>query len=176
MRLRQVRRCPVQDLVLLLQQPDPLACLTQLGRLAPTHAGLDTGVDIGLTQPLEQRHRVHTEVLGDLLDPSHQHHGCGQPARRRHGTHEDRAWAQRHPSGRPQGKPSQMSPIGAADPIDVDHFWLDRRALPCRQYASTYRFGCDLCDSNRHSNHPARQRLSMHVAGCSHDITFRNSR
>src|ERR1051326_8442710 len=68
MRLGQVRRRPAQHLVLLLQQPDPLTGLPQLLGLAATNVGSAAIVDLGQAQPVEQGHRVHTEVLGDLLD------------------------------------------------------------------------------------------------------------
>lgn len=49
--LREVRSCPPQDLVLLLQQPDPLLSLTQLGGGGRGRAGLDPALDVGGPQP-----------------------------------------------------------------------------------------------------------------------------
>jgi putative transposase len=66
--LRQIRRRAAQDLILLLQQPIAALELAQLPHHIRGHAGLDAVLDISLTQPLLQRHRVDTEVFRDLLD------------------------------------------------------------------------------------------------------------
>jgi hypothetical protein len=49
----------------------------------------DAVIDVGLTQPLGQRHRVHPEICGDRLD-GHPAPGCAQPAGRHHGTLSDK--------------------------------------------------------------------------------------
>src|SRR5690606_32729313 len=64
--LGQVRRRPPQDLVLLLQQPNPTSSLTQLPSVLRGDAGLHAVLDIGGTQPLRDRHLMDPEVLGDL--------------------------------------------------------------------------------------------------------------
>src|SRR5690606_34364521 len=64
--LGQVRRRPPQDLVLLLQQPNPTSSLTQLPCVLRGDAGLHAVLDIGGTQPLRDRHLMDPEVLGDL--------------------------------------------------------------------------------------------------------------
>jgi hypothetical protein len=51
-RLRQLRRSTPQDLVLLLQQPDPLPGLTRFGFVRRGGAGLEPVLDIGLPQPV----------------------------------------------------------------------------------------------------------------------------
>lgn len=51
----------------MLHQPDPSPCLPQLTGLAGGLAGLGALSDVGLTHPLVQRHREHTEVGGDRL-------------------------------------------------------------------------------------------------------------
>lgn len=66
--LGQVGRRAAQHLILLLQQPAPLARLTQLGALRLARPGPGAVIDIGLTQLLEQRHRMDPEVTGDLLN------------------------------------------------------------------------------------------------------------
>src|SRR6218665_888528 len=74
--LRQIRRRTPQHLVLLLQQPDPLARLSQLSALDTGLTGLGALVDIGTTEPFLQRHRVNAEITSDLLDP---HSGLAVP-------------------------------------------------------------------------------------------------
>ncbi len=54
-------------LVRLLQQPDPLARLTQSRKLTRGGARLHTVVDGRTAQPLRQRHRMDAEVNGVLL-------------------------------------------------------------------------------------------------------------
>lgn len=51
----------------LLKQLDPPG-LTQFGRLTGRLSRLSPLVDIGLAHPLRQRHRMHPEISGDLLD------------------------------------------------------------------------------------------------------------
>ncbi len=75
-----------------------------------------TVIYIGLTHPLRQRHRVNPEFGDDLLQghPSSRgtenpHHIGAEPLR-------ERFWHDDVLSGPPiQGKPSQLSPIYAAD-------------------------------------------------------------
>src|SRR5699024_11518155 len=66
-RLRQVSGSAAQDLVLLLQQPNAAFGLAQLLGLRGGRARLDPGLDVGLEDPLLQRHGVATVVGGDLL-------------------------------------------------------------------------------------------------------------
>jgi hypothetical protein len=105
--LRQVRRGSAQHLVLLLQQPIPPTQLPQLRGLSSRRSGLGTVVDIGLAHPLRQRHRMHSEIGGDLLD----RYAVITVARDSHYTIAElfrvRTWAQRHPS-RP---PLRASPL-----------------------------------------------------------------
>src|SRR5699024_7041310 len=67
-RLGQVRSSSAQDLVLLLQQPNAALGLAQFLGLRRRGARLDSGFDVGLADPLLQRHGVDTEVGGDLLE------------------------------------------------------------------------------------------------------------
>ena len=115
-RLRQIRRA---------RRRTSFSCSSSLIRLRASRSsadsvrltpGLAAVVDLGLAQPLEQRHRVDPEVVGDLLD---RHAGLavtGDPhdiVAELPGVglgHSDILPAHHH------GKPSQMSPIGAADP------------------------------------------------------------
>lgn len=48
--------------------PDPLTGLTQFSGLGRAHTRAAALIDIRASHPLVQRHRMHTEVLGDLLD------------------------------------------------------------------------------------------------------------
>src|SRR6185436_8879095 len=66
--LRQVGRGPAQDLVLLLEQLDPTPRFPQLTGIAGASSGRGALIDVGLAHPLVQRHRVHSEIGGDLLD------------------------------------------------------------------------------------------------------------
>ena len=50
------------------QQPIPATQLPQLSRLAGRLTRRDPVIDISLPQPLPQRHRMHPEIGGDLLD------------------------------------------------------------------------------------------------------------
>src|SRR5699024_2680219 len=79
-RLGQVGGSTAQDLVLLLEQPDLLAGLAQLGRFLPGLSGTVAVVDIGLADPFVERHLVDAEVLRDLRErdgvltgPGHSH-------------------------------------------------------------------------------------------------------
>ena len=67
-RLRQVRGCTTQDLVLLLQQSIALAQLTKLRRLRRRHAGLAPGLHVGLAQPVQQAGLGDPEIIGNLPD------------------------------------------------------------------------------------------------------------
>src|SRR5690606_38883028 len=67
-RLRQIRRRTAEDLVLLLEQPDPLLQLPRLGGVRGGLAGTVTVFDVGLTEPVLQRRFADTEVGGDLFD------------------------------------------------------------------------------------------------------------
>src|SRR5699024_3090116 len=67
-RLGQVGSSSAQDLVLLLQQPNAALGLAQFLGLGRRGARLDSGFDVGLADPLLQRHGVDTEVGGDLLE------------------------------------------------------------------------------------------------------------
>lgn len=66
--LRQIRRGPAQHFVFLLEQLDPQPGLAQLTGLAGALARPGALVNVCLAHPLVQRHRVHTEIRGDLLD------------------------------------------------------------------------------------------------------------
>src|SRR5699024_6876856 len=79
-RLGEVGSGAAEGLVLLLKQPDLVARLTQLGRFLPALAGAVAVVDVGLADPLMERHFVDAEVLRDLRDgdavltgPGHSH-------------------------------------------------------------------------------------------------------
>src|SRR5699024_1105166 len=79
-RLGEVGSGAAEDLVLLLKQPDLFARRTQLGRFFPALAGAVAVVDVGLADPLMERHFVDAEVLRDLRDddavltgPGHSH-------------------------------------------------------------------------------------------------------
>jgi hypothetical protein len=65
---RQIRHTTRSDLVLLLEQTDPLAQLAVLGGLGRSDAGTVTGINSCLAEPLRQRHRVDPEIGGDLLE------------------------------------------------------------------------------------------------------------
>ena len=109
---------PAKDLVLLLQQPDPLAGLTQLDALDPAGPGPGPVIDVDLTHPLEQGHRVNPEVLGDLLDRDTRLPATGDP---HHVVTELARVRLRHNDilpGPPSGKQVKVSPIHAADPCD----------------------------------------------------------
>ena len=67
-RLRQIRRRPPQDLVLVLEQPDSLASFAELGALRSRPAEFGSVVDCPTLQPFLQRHRVNTKIVRDLLD------------------------------------------------------------------------------------------------------------
>ncbi|MEV4280005.1 class I SAM-dependent methyltransferase [Actinoplanes xinjiangensis] len=66
-----------------------------------------TGID--LSEGMRARAHRHAAT-------SHRAHGHGPPKQHHRGTHEGRAWAQQHCPARLHGKPSQMSPMRAADP------------------------------------------------------------
>ena len=68
LRLGEVRRCPAQDLVLLLEQADPLLQLAVLGRFGSGGPGHFAVLDVGLAHPLRQGHFMDAEVLGDLRE------------------------------------------------------------------------------------------------------------
>ncbi len=95
LRSRQRRRGAAQHFVLLLQQPDTTPRITQLGRLGPSRARSIPVVDLGLAHPFRQRHRMHTETSGNLLQrhpvltvTSHPEHVLAELLRTRlgHGT------------------------------------------------------------------------------------------
>ncbi|WP_246124149.1 hypothetical protein [Nocardia bhagyanarayanae] len=65
--LRQIGGRAAQDLVLLLEQPDPAAGIAQLGGLAARSPRLVPIIDIGLADPFRQRHRMDPEIGRDLL-------------------------------------------------------------------------------------------------------------
>ena len=52
----------------MLQQLDPPPRIPQLRRLAGALAWLGALIDIGSAHSLVPRHRVHTEISGDLFD------------------------------------------------------------------------------------------------------------
>src|SRR5699024_8962370 len=116
-RLRQVSGSAAQDLVLLLQQPNAAFGLAQLLGLRGGRARLDPGLDVGLADPLLQRHGMDTEVGGDLLERHTVFTGLGDA---NHVVAELLGIgprAQQHPSRPPrQGKPDQMSPTRAPGP------------------------------------------------------------
>src|SRR5699024_8544753 len=139
-RLGEVGSGAAEDLVLLLKQPDLFARLTQLGRFLPALAGAVAVVDVGLADPLMERHFVDAEVLRDLRDgdavltgAGHSHDvfaellGIGS----RHGAHPSRP-----PSGQarsdvtyPCGSPVLPSetglmtrPLRAGASLDGSHF------------------------------------------------------
>src|SRR5690606_36020433 len=66
-RLREVGGRAAQDLVLLLQQTDPLARFTQLDVLGRGRAGPRAVLDIGLREPVRQARFADAEVSSDLL-------------------------------------------------------------------------------------------------------------
>src|SRR5699024_10013871 len=130
-RLGRVGSSAAQNLVLLLQQAHTPLGFTQLTRLGRRGAGLDSGFDVGLADPLLQRHGVDTEVGGDLLE-SHtvftvlsdaddvvaELLGIGPRA-------------QQHPSRpAPQDKPDQMSPTHAPSPFERVHVRTLRAHVP----------------------------------------------
>src|SRR5690606_12490676 len=65
-RLGEVGRGTAEDLVLLLQQPDPLARIAQLDRVLPGLAGPVAVLDVGLTHPVRQARLGDSEVTRDL--------------------------------------------------------------------------------------------------------------
>src|SRR5690606_7229533 len=67
-RLRQIRRRTAEDLVLPLEQPDPLLQLPRLGGLVCRLTGTVAFLDICLAEPVLQRRLADSEVSGDLLD------------------------------------------------------------------------------------------------------------
>jgi hypothetical protein len=66
--LGEVGRSPTQDLVLLLQHPDPFVGLTQLRRLDDVHAGPDAVFDVSPGKQTRQTRLGGPETLGDLRD------------------------------------------------------------------------------------------------------------
>jgi hypothetical protein len=101
----------------MFQQPISATQLAQFSRVAGAFAGFGALVDVGLVHPFVQGHRMDTEIGGDLLD---RHTGFAVASDADHVVTEllgGKAWAQGHPSSLPTtGKPTQMSPIHAADP------------------------------------------------------------
>src|SRR5690606_15127153 len=67
-RLRQIRRCSAQNLVLLLQQPVPPTQFTHLGSLILRLTRAAAFLDIGLLHPVRQRLIRDPEVLRDLRE------------------------------------------------------------------------------------------------------------
>src|SRR5699024_11572583 len=63
-----VGRCPAEDLVLLLEQPDPLPGHAQLGVLVGRGTGLDPVLDVGGLDPVGQAGLADPEVCGDLFE------------------------------------------------------------------------------------------------------------
>ena len=65
--LRQIGRCPAQYLILLLQQSNSTPSRPEFSGLSGTGTGPRAIIDIGFAHPLRQRHRMDTEIGGDLL-------------------------------------------------------------------------------------------------------------
>src|SRR5690606_10261335 len=66
MRLREIRRRTTEHLVLLLQQPHPLAQLAGLVGLRLRHARLRAGLDGRLADPILQAGLADPEIRRDL--------------------------------------------------------------------------------------------------------------
>jgi hypothetical protein len=62
------RRCTAQDLVLLLQPPDPLPGIPEFGGLLLRHAGTGAVLDVGFLKRVVQGCFGNPEVFGDLRD------------------------------------------------------------------------------------------------------------
>jgi hypothetical protein len=62
------RRCSTQDLVLLLQEPDPLPGLPELRRFLLRQAWTGAVLDVGLLKPVVQSCFGNPKVFGDLRD------------------------------------------------------------------------------------------------------------
>src|SRR5690606_4643855 len=67
-RLRQIRCRTPENLVLLLEQPDPLLQLPRLGGVRGGLAGTVAVFDVCLAEPVLQRRFADTEVGGALFD------------------------------------------------------------------------------------------------------------
>lgn len=115
-RLRQIRRRATQDLILLLEQSDPLQSLAQLGILARGGSGLDAVLDVGGLHPVRQegladwRSRRRSAPAADLAR-------CGPRGRRRHGFQGIRLRTECILPAAPPGTTDQMLPIRAAVPL-----------------------------------------------------------
>lgn len=102
-----------------LQRPDPALRVAQLGQLIVGRTGLHAVLDVGFAHPLRQRHRMHPEIGGKLLQR--------RPGRAITGDPDDvLTELTRIGLGHsdilptcPSGKPSRMSPIRAAGPNDA---------------------------------------------------------
>jgi hypothetical protein len=104
--------------VLLLQHPDPLLRLAQLGVLGRSSAGLEPGLDIGGLQPVGQARLADPEIGSDLLQRQPSPRDGGRRSRHRRGTLWDMAWARSTSFQRHLTAPTdQVSPPRAADPF-----------------------------------------------------------
>src|SRR5581483_12007975 len=121
-RLGQIRSGPAQHLVLLLEQPQPLLHLPELGQLGARPARLQPVVTVGPGEPVRQTGLGDPEVRGDVFDPDPRLAAPGNPdhliaellrIRLRHGRHPFSGASRHHTSDvtSPRGSPCARSSL-----------------------------------------------------------------